>query len=210
MARETVSPRRGRVMVGVTINARENRVNLTCRLRVAAGGGLKYHGFAMASRERRSPVPVRDVLVAAVPELRDRFAEDTLRSDWTRLVGAELGRRSYPGRLKGDLLEVIVDNSPCLQELKLRAQAVLSTVRTRFPSVATLKFTLGTLPSSRDVVVRPARPQPKSTLSSEDLHAVDALATTLPDPILAGGLRRLLTKDLLARRRREADHRRGK
>ena len=167
-------------------------------------------GFTMASSERRRPVPVRDVLVAAVPELRDRFAEGTLRTDWTRLVGAELGRRSYPDRVKGDVLEVIVDNSPCLQELKLRAQAVLSTVRTRLPSVAALKFTLGTLPSRGGVEARPTRPQPKSTLSTEDLHAVEAMATTLPDPILAGGLRRLLTKDLLARRRREADRRRGK
>jgi len=164
----------------------------------------------MVFSERRNPVPVRDVLVAAVPELRDRFAEETLRGDWTRLVGAELGRRSHPERLKGDILEVIVDNSPCLQELKLRAQAVLSAVRTRFPSVAALKFTLGTLPSRTAVGPRSARPQPKSTLTPEDLHVVEAMATTLSDPILAGGLRRLLTKDLLARRRREADRRRGK
>ena len=164
----------------------------------------------MVFPKRRSPVPIRDVLVAAVPELRDRFAEETLRGDWTRLVGLELGRRSYPDRLKGDVLEVIVDNSPCLQEFKLRAQAVLSTVRTRFPSVATLKFTLGTLPSRGEVETRLARARPKSTLSPEDLQVVEAMATTLPDPILAGGLRRLLTKDLLARRRREADRRRGK
>jgi hypothetical protein len=183
---------------------------LTCRLPVAAGRGLKYHGFTMVSSKRRSPVPIRDVLVAAVPELRDRVAEKTLRDDWIRLVGAELGRRSHPERLKGDVLEVIVDNSPCLQELKLRAQAVLSTVRTRFPAVATLKFTLGTLPSRGGVEARPARPQSRPTLSPEDLHVVEAMATTLPDPILAGGLRRLLTKDLLARRRREADRRRGK
>ena len=167
-------------------------------------------GCTMAFRERRSPVAIRDVLVAAVPELRDRFAEETLRGDWTRLVGMELGRRSYPERLKGDVLEVIVDNSPCLQELRLRAQAVLSTVRTRFPSVVTLKFTLGTLPARGGMEARPTRHQPRSTLSPEDLHVVEAMATTLPDPILAGGLRRLLTKDLLARRRREADRRRGK
>jgi len=164
----------------------------------------------MVFPRRRSPVPIRDVLVAAVPDLRDRFAEETLRGDWTRLVGVELGRRSHPDRLKGEVLEVIVDNSPCLQELKLRAQSVLSTVRARFPSVATLKFTLGKLPSRGGVEARPARPRPTSTLSPEDVHAVEAMATTLPDPILAGGLRRLLTKDLLARRRREADRRRGK
>ena len=167
-------------------------------------------GFTMVSSARRSPVPIRDVLVAAVPELRDRFAEETLRSDWARVVGAELGRRSYPDRLKGDVLEVIVDNSPCLQELKLRSQAVLSTVRTRMPSVATLKFTLGTLPFRGAVEARPARRQSKPMLSPEDIHVVEAMVTTLPDPILAGGLRRLLTKDLLARRRREADRRRGK
>jgi hypothetical protein len=164
----------------------------------------------MVASARRSPVPVRDVLMAALPELRDRFTEETLRADWTRLVGAELGRRSQPERLKGNALEVIVDNSPCLQEFKLRAQAVLARVQSRFPSVASLKFTLGTLPSRGGAESRPVRPQPKPTLSPEDLHVVEAMATTLPDPILAGGLRRLLTKDLLARRGREADPRRGK
>jgi len=164
----------------------------------------------MGASARRRPVPVRDVLMAALPELRDRFTEETLRADWTRLVGEELGRRSQPERLKGDALHVIVDNSPCLQELKLRAQAVLARVQSRFPSVASLKFTLGTLPSRGGVESRPIRPQPKPTLSPEDLHVVEAMATTLPDPILAGGLRRLLTKDLLARRGREADRRRGK
>jgi hypothetical protein len=163
----------------------------------------------MKTSERRRPVSVREVLVAAVPELRDRLVEESIRSDWTRLVGAELGRRSQPERLKGDVLEVIVDNSPCLQELTLRAQAVLAKVQSRFPSVASLRFMLGTLPSRGRGVARPARPQPQPRLSPEDLHVVEAMATTLPDPILAGGLRRLLTKDLLARRRREGDRRRG-
>jgi hypothetical protein len=162
----------------------------------------------MVASQHRSPVRVREVLVAALPELRDRLMEEAIRSDWSRLVGVELGRRSRPERLKGGVLEVIVDNSPCLQELTLRARAVLATVQTRFATVAALRFTLGTLPSRAGAVARPTRPQAQSRLSSEDLHAVEAMATTLPDPILAGGLRRLLTKDLLARRRRDADRRR--
>ena len=163
----------------------------------------------MKTSQRRSPVRVREVLVAALPELGDRLMEQTIRSDWSRLVGAELGRRSRPERLKGGVLEVIVDNSPCLQELTLRTREVLTTVQARFAAVAALRFTLGMLPSSAPAGARSARPRAQSRLSPEDLHVVEAMATTLPDPILAGGLRRLLTKDLLARRQRDADRRRG-
>ncbi len=163
----------------------------------------------MKTSKRRTPVRVREVLVSALPELGDRLMEETIRSEWSRLVGTGLGRRSRPERLKGGVLEVIVDNSPCLQELTLRSREVLTAVQARFAPVAALRFTLGMLPAHAPARAQAGRPRAQSRLSPEDLHVVEAMATTLPDPILAGGLRRLLTKDLLARRQRDADQRRG-
>ena len=96
--------------------------------------------------ERTGPVRVGDLLVAALPELRDRLLEETLRADWSRLIGPDLGRRSQPGRLKAGVLEVTVDNSTWLQEMTLRSSEVVAKVRPRVPSVTALKLVLGALP----------------------------------------------------------------
>ena len=176
-------------------------------LRVAGGWSLKYHGFTMFAFERSAPVRVRDVLVAALPELRDRLLEETLRADWSRLVGPELGRRSRPGRLKAGVLEVVVDNSPWLHEMTLRSGELLAALRPRFASVASLRFTLGALPPIAGPAAPRPRPERPSRLSHEELRVVEATVASLPDPMLAGSLRRLLTKDLLARRRQDPSRR---
>jgi hypothetical protein len=162
----------------------------------------------MGMRKRSSPVRVRDLLVSAVPELQARLLEDAIKTNWSRLIGPELGRRSRPGRLHAGVLDVTVDNSPCLQEMTLRSSELLAALRRRFGAVASLRFTLGVLPSVSDPAARRPRPEPVSNLSEEELRLVEAMATSVPDPMLAGCLRRLLTKDLLARRSRDSRRRR--
>ena len=162
----------------------------------------------MGASRRSSPVRVRDLLVSALPELENRLLEETIRTDWSRLIGPELGRRSRPARLHAGVLEVMVDNSPCLQEMTLRSRELLAALQRRFMAVASLKFTLGTLPSVSRRAAPRAHPAPPPSPGPEELRAIEAMATSLPDPVLAGGLRRLLTKDLLARRSRDARHRR--
>jgi Dna[CI] antecedent DciA-like protein len=162
----------------------------------------------MGMPERSSPVRVRDVLVSAVPELRDRLLEDAIRTDWSRLIGPELGRRSRSGRLHAGVLDVVVDNSPCLQEMTLRSSELLASVQRRFRAVASLRLTFGALPPVSEPAARRARSEPPSSLSHEELRAVEAMATSLSDPILAGCIRRLLTKDLLAHRLRDSRRRR--
>ena len=157
---------------------------------------------------RTSPVRVRDLLVSALPELESRLLEETIRKNWSRRIGPELGRRSRPARLQAGVLEVTVDNSPCLQEMTLRSRELLAQLQGRFAAVAALKFTLGALPSIAVQAAPRAQSASLPSPDSEELLAIEALATSLPDPVLAGGLRRLLTKDLLARRSRDARHRR--
>jgi len=163
----------------------------------------------MVASERSRPVRVRDVLVAALPELRDRLLEETIRRDWSRLAGPELRRRSQPGRLKAGVLDVTVDNSPWLYEMTLRSGELLAALQTRFGSVvSSLRLALGVVPAGVDPPKADHRPEPRARLSHEEAEVVEAMVASLPDPALAGSLRRLLTKDLLARRGHSSSRRR--
>jgi hypothetical protein len=155
----------------------------------------------MLTSERSRPVRVRDLLVAALPQLEDRLMEEAIRRDWHRTVGPELGRRSRPGRLKGGVLEITVDSSPALHEMTLRSAELLAALQTRSaPAVASLRFSLGALPARPPAPAAQARPEGRGRLSPEEMRRVEATVAAVADPILAAPLRRLLTKDALARR----------
>jgi hypothetical protein len=155
---------------------------------------------ALASR----PLRVRDILVAAVPGLRDRMLEDTIRSSWAEIAGPEIARRSRPGELRAGVLTVLVDNSPWLQEVTLRSTEILAGIRARHGSAVTsVRCALGTLPAPRQAVTHD-RPPPADPLSAEEQRAVDTIIAPVTDPVLAASVRRLVTKDLIARRRRDA------
>ena len=153
---------------------------------------------ALSSR----PLRVRDLLVAAVPGLRDRMLEETIRKDWADIAGPEIARRSRPGELRAGVLTILVDNSPWLQEIMLRSSEILAGIIARHGSAVTsVRCALGTLPTPRETVTHD-RPPPADPLSAEEEHAVDTIIATVTDPVLAASLRRLVTKDLIARRRR--------
>src|SRR5206468_4292946 len=80
-----------------------------------------------------------------VPELRERLAEHHVRRVWSTLVGADVARRAKPQGLVEGCLTVIVDNSPWLHKLTLRADELTARLCARFPAVRALRFTLGTL-----------------------------------------------------------------
>ena len=155
---------------------------------------------ALASR----PLRVRDLLVAAVPGLRDRMLEETIRREWADIAGPEIARRSRPGELRAGVLTVHVDNSPWLQEIMLRSSEILAGLRARHGSAVTsVRCVLGTLPAPRQTVTHD-RPPPGDPLSAEEERAVDTIIAPVTDPVLAASVRRLVTKDLIASRRRAA------
>jgi hypothetical protein len=162
----------------------------------------------MGAPARSSPVRVRDVLVSAVPGLQSHLLEETIRTDWNRLIGPELGRCSRPGQLRAGVLDVIVDNSPYLQEMRLRSGELLAKLQGRAGTLTALRFVVGTLPPASERAAPRPRAEPRPSLGRDDLDVIETMAASLADPELAGGLRRLLTKDLLARRSREARDRR--
>jgi hypothetical protein len=158
----------------------------------------------MAPPESRRPVPVREVLRQAVPGLATRMLEATIREEWAQTVGPGLARRSQPGELRAGILTVIADNSPWLQEMTLRSAELLRALQSRHGATVTgLRFTLGRLAPPAPPAAG-AGPGPRARLSDEETRAVEATAAPLPDPALRASLRRLLTKDLIARRRRES------
>src|SRR5207249_11423376 len=88
----------------------------------------------------RAPRAVADLLVTAVPGLRERLAEHHVRRAWAALVGADVARRAQPRALVDGCLAVVVDNSPWLHELTLRAEELTARLHERVPVVRALRF----------------------------------------------------------------------
>ncbi len=153
-----------------------------------------------------APVRVGEVLAAAVPELEEHMLTERIRAEWPSTAGSELARRSRPGELRNGTLTVVVDNSPWLQELTLRAEELLAAVRRRHgQAVTALRLSLGGLPAAPPAALRPrvARATPRLRLTEDEARLVERAAAELDDPVLAATVRRLLTKDLTTRRARE-------
>ena len=131
--------------------------------------------------------------MSAVPQLEDRLLVQRLRRAWTGLVGADVARRTQPQALVNGCLHVVVDNSPWLHEMTLRAPDLAARVGAQFPAVHSLRFALGAPPAEEPSPA--ARPAPRSSrLTDEDRCAIDAAAAAIPDPDVAAGARRLLAR----------------
>jgi len=141
-----------------------------------------------------APRAVADLLVTAVPELRERLAEHHVRRVWSTLLGADVARRAKPQALVDGCLTVVVDNSPWLHELTLRADELTARLRARFPAVRALRFTLGTLEEAGPQAAPRRRPRSSTPLGATDLRAIDEAISPISDPALAAAARRLLTK----------------
>lgn len=156
----------------------------------------------MTTRGTESPVRVSNLLVAAVPGLRERLIEQSLRANWARIVGREWSLRSRPAGLKSGTLDIVVDNSPLLHEMKLRSSELLAAVQAVRPgSVSALRLHLGPRPADR-APGSPARSPSPPPLAADELTWIDSAVASVSDATLESSLRRLLTKDLLSHRSR--------
>ena len=140
-----------------------------------------------------APRAVADVLLSAVPQLSDRLPEYHIRKAWRALVGPEMARRTRPQALANGCLHVVVDNSPWLHELTLRAAELTARLRAQSPAVRSLRFTLGTLET--EPRSRPERREERraAALTDDDRRDIHEAASAIPDPALAEAARRLLT-----------------
>ena len=142
---------------------------------------------------RSAPRAVRDLLLTAVPQLEDRLLVERLRRTWSGLVGAEVAARARPHALTNGCLHVVVDNSPWLHELTLRASELTTRLHADVPAIRSLRFSLGAAPV--EDAPPPARPVPRGPrLTEDDTRAIDAAAAAISDAALAHSARRLLAR----------------
>ncbi len=162
----------------------------------------------MTLLRRSAPQRVGDLLTRALPALVERMLEETIRREWALVAGPELSRRSRPARLDRGVLEVRADNSPWLTELTLRSGELLAALEARYGTrITSLRCALGPVARENRGPARRTGRAPGAgelRLSAEEAREVETAVATLPDPDLAAALRRLMTKDCLARRQRAA------
>ena len=152
---------------------------------------------------RKGPRAVGELLVNAVPELRDRLVEFQLRGAWKTLVGADVARRARPDSVVNGCLHVVVDNSPWLQELTLRSAELTARINARFETIRALRFSLGRLPGEPE---SPASLENRAAraLNADDLREIDATVTPIRDPDVRAAARRLLSTARRSGRQRGA------
>jgi len=141
--------------------------------------------------KREGPRAVADLLVSAVPELRERLFAERIRRAWSTLVGPDVARHARPQSIANGCLQVIVDNSAWLHELTLRAAELTDRVAARFESIRSLRFTLGHLEGAGEVSARPPT-RPSRVLDPDDVREIDASVAPIRDPELRAVARRLL------------------
>src|SRR5882672_7894724 len=141
--------------------------------------------------DNRSPRAVADLILSAVPDLRDRLLEHRIRRAWTEVVGADAARRAQPRSFTEGCLTVAVDNSPWLHELTLRGEELTRRLSERFGAVRSLRFVAGQIEPAPTVRAGVERPAP---LEAGARREIDQAASAIPDPSLAAAARRLLTK----------------
>lgn len=165
---------------------------------------VKYHGLVMRRSAGATPQRVGDLLTAAVPALGEHLIVETIRREWARTVGPDLGRRSRPAGLHHGVLDVRVDSSPGLQEIRLRTPRILEALAARHgPVVTALRPSLGPVTLDPLPMDSPEerRPGAVARLDPAEVRDVESVVAPLADPELKRTLRRLILKDRLARPR---------
>src|SRR5258705_12726163 len=128
--------------------------------------------------DSRPPRAVADLLLTAVPDLRDRLLEHRIRRAWPQVVGADAARRAQARSFTDGCLTVAVDNSPWLHELTLRSEELTRRLRERFDAVRSLRFVSGTIEA--DAVPR-ATTRPAPALDQQALREIDEATASIPD-----------------------------
>src|SRR6185369_11961353 len=141
--------------------------------------------------DSRAPRAVADLLLTAVPDLRDRLLEHRIRRAWSQVVGADAARRAQARSFADGCLTVAVDNSPWLHELTLRSEELTRRLHDRFDAVRSLRFVAGTVETDSS---RAGAPRVPPALDQRALREIDQAAAAIPDAGTAAAARRLMTK----------------
>ena len=140
----------------------------------------------------KTPAPraIAELLPGALPQISDRLTELRIRQSWRTLVGRDVAKRTRPEGLTTGTLRVIVDNSPWLHELTLREAELTAKIRTSFPEVRALRFTVGAV--GVDPAEARATPPRAVKLTAADHADIAAATAPIADRAVADAARRLL------------------
>jgi predicted nucleic acid-binding Zn ribbon protein len=86
-----------------------------------------------------SPTSLKNALLRLIRSkgLVNQSAAQTLDSEWKRIVGPELGRRSTARRVRNGVVEVVVTNGAVLEELRgFVHESALSQMQASLPESA--------------------------------------------------------------------------
>ncbi len=74
----------------------------------------------MSDESLSSPASLKSAILRLIRSkgLVNRSASEALDSEWKRIVGPELGRRSTARRIRNGVVEVVVSNGAVLEELR--------------------------------------------------------------------------------------------
>src|SRR6185295_217398 len=142
--------------------------------------------------DSRPPRAVADLLLTAVPDLKDRLLEHRIRRAWSQIVGVDAARRTQARSFAEGCLTVAVDNSPWLHELTLRSEELTRRLQQRFDGVRSLRFVAGAAES--DSSARSGATSPTPPLDRQALREIDEATAAISDPGAAAAARRLMTK----------------
>jgi len=122
------------------------------------------------------------------------FAEAGLITEWSAIVGAEVGRMSRPmqlafprGERKGGVLTIQCGGAAALELQHLKPQ-ILDRINSHFgyAAVSELRFRQGSAATAKKSRIRDSKPP-----SAEDVAATAAAVNLLPDGEIKESLRRL-------------------
>ena len=148
----------------------------------------RWRGHPRKKRKKRGPVDlgrlVYEQLRRHVPLSALRL--ERLQQAWPRLVTPRIAKRTWPVKLYGKRLVVLVHDNQWLHELGYLQQDIVERIAREMPDaqVEEIKLRLGKVPEGKPRIVEAPDPRPKPPLSGEVPRSTQDAIAAVQDPEL--------------------------
>jgi predicted nucleic acid-binding Zn ribbon protein len=148
----------------------------------------RWRGFPRKKRKKKGPVDlgrlVYEQLRRHVPLSALRL--ERLQQAWPRLVTPRIAKRTWPVKLYGKRLVVLVHDNQWLHELGYLQQDIVERIALEMPDahVDEIKLRLGKVPEGKPVITEAPQPKPKPPLSGEVPQTTQDAIAAVQDPEL--------------------------
>jgi len=122
-------------------------------------------------------------------------ALNSLRKQWTKIVGKAIAVHTYPDSVKSGNLSIVVDTPQWMHHLGFYKSDILEKLKPF--SIYSIRFRLGKLPENANEAFSPE----DAELSEEDLVYIDNTVRNLKDEELKDKFRTLIRHGLTKRKR---------